>query len=133
MGSAGASDHFNQAHRPQAWLATGDERAAKVSGQYFCHVAPLRLNRLADNVIRQEQLLEICLKFTEFSYAIDDYKRLVADSRTVCCCPSKPTCPLMILKRSWEVARAYGSYLLLNRHDRTVGKLPQIRRSAKTV
>lgn len=64
MGGAGAPDDLNQAHRTQAWLATSDDRAAKVSGQYFYHMAPLSPNPLANDVVLQEQLLEICRKFT---------------------------------------------------------------------
>jgi NAD(P)-dependent dehydrogenase (short-subunit alcohol dehydrogenase family) len=37
MGGAGAPDDLDKGHRTQVWLATSDEPAAIVSGQYFFH------------------------------------------------------------------------------------------------
>ncbi|MCA1494210.1 SDR family NAD(P)-dependent oxidoreductase [Ensifer sp. NBAIM29] len=67
MGGAGAPDDLDQAHRTQAWLAASDDRAAKVSGQYFYHMAPLSPNPLANDIALQEQLLDICRTLTGVS------------------------------------------------------------------
>jgi len=37
IGGAGAPDDLDKGHRTQVWLATSDEPAATVSGEYFFH------------------------------------------------------------------------------------------------
>ncbi len=40
MGGVRAPDDLDQGHRTQVWLATSEEAAARVSGQYFYHLQP---------------------------------------------------------------------------------------------
>jgi NAD(P)-dependent dehydrogenase (short-subunit alcohol dehydrogenase family) len=64
MGGAGASDDLDAGRRTQVWLATSDESAAKVTGEYFYHMklrAPLAATR---NVELQEKLLQSCKHFS---------------------------------------------------------------------
>ena len=58
MGGPGAPDDMDQAHRTQAWLATSDDPAAQVSGQYFHHLRP----RTPNPAVRDEQVQEALLR-----------------------------------------------------------------------
>jgi NAD(P)-dependent dehydrogenase (short-subunit alcohol dehydrogenase family) len=60
MGGSGAPDDLSQAHVTQAWLATSDDPAAKVTGGYFYHQQPRRVNPSARREELQEQLLDYC-------------------------------------------------------------------------
>jgi NAD(P)-dependent dehydrogenase (short-subunit alcohol dehydrogenase family) len=60
MGGSGAPDDLSRAYVTQAWLATSDERAAKVTGGYFYHQQPRRMNRSTRREKLQEQLLDYC-------------------------------------------------------------------------
>jgi NAD(P)-dependent dehydrogenase (short-subunit alcohol dehydrogenase family) len=64
MGGAGAPDDMDQAHLTQAWLAASDEPAAKVTGRYFYHLAPLAPNRQTNNVALQDRLIAICAELS---------------------------------------------------------------------
>jgi hypothetical protein len=60
MGGSGAPDDLSKAHVTQAWLATSDEPAAKVTGGYFYHKRPRRVNPSVRHEELQEHLLDDC-------------------------------------------------------------------------
>jgi NAD(P)-dependent dehydrogenase (short-subunit alcohol dehydrogenase family) len=60
MGGPGAPDDLDAGHRTQVWLAASEDRAAKVTGEYFYHMRPRAPFPLARDVERQEQLLDAC-------------------------------------------------------------------------
>ena len=60
MGGPAATDDLGQAHLTQAWLATSDDTAARVSGGYFYHLMPRAANPQAHDPALQERLLAIC-------------------------------------------------------------------------
>jgi len=60
MGGAGAPDDLSQAYVTQAWLATSDDPAVKVTGGYFYHQRPRRVNPSTRREKLQEQLLDDC-------------------------------------------------------------------------
>src|SRR5882724_13070239 len=60
MGGPGAPDNLDEGHRTQVWLATSDDPAATVSGEYFYHLGLRTPNPAAGDISRQEQLLEAC-------------------------------------------------------------------------
>ena len=59
MGGAGAPDDLAQGHLTQAW-AVSDEPAARVTGGYFYHRQPGRLNPAARDPALQDRLLDDC-------------------------------------------------------------------------
>ena len=63
MGGAGAPDDLDKGHRTQVWLATSDESAATVSGQYFFHQKPRDPDSTTRDIHRQGRLLELCARF----------------------------------------------------------------------
>jgi hypothetical protein len=60
MGGPGAPDDIDQAHRTQAWLAAGDDAAARTTAGYFYHLKPREPNQEARDAALQDRLLEIC-------------------------------------------------------------------------
>jgi NAD(P)-dependent dehydrogenase (short-subunit alcohol dehydrogenase family) len=60
MGGSGAPDDLSKAHVTQAWLATSDDPAAKVTGDYFYHQRPQRMNPSAKREELQERVLDYC-------------------------------------------------------------------------
>lgn len=60
MGGRGAPDDLDQGHLTQAWLAVADDPKARVSGQYFYHLKPLRFNPQAGDPELQDAFVEIC-------------------------------------------------------------------------
>ena len=60
MGGPGANDDLDQAHLTQAWLAVSDDKDARVSGGYFYHKQPGRLNPVTKDELLQDQLLACC-------------------------------------------------------------------------
>ena len=64
MGGAGAPDDLSLAPVTQAWLAVSDDPAAKVTGQYFYHQKPRRVNPAAERTDLQERLLAYCAEVT---------------------------------------------------------------------
>jgi NAD(P)-dependent dehydrogenase (short-subunit alcohol dehydrogenase family) len=60
MGGAGAPDDLDQAHLTQAWLAVGDDPAARVTGQYFYHLQPRQVHPAARDPAVQDRLLDYC-------------------------------------------------------------------------
>jgi NAD(P)-dependent dehydrogenase (short-subunit alcohol dehydrogenase family) len=67
MGGPGAPDDLDQAHRTQAWLAAGDEPAARVTGRYFFHLRPKASNPLAKDIRLQDGLLAQCERLTSIA------------------------------------------------------------------
>ena len=64
MGGAGAPDDLDAGHRTQVWLAVSDDRAAKVTGEYFFHMRLRAPNSAARDIERQEKLLNACKGFS---------------------------------------------------------------------
>jgi len=64
MGGAGAPDDMALAPVTQAWLASSDDPAAKVSGQYFKYQKTHRVNPAAKRVEEQHALLAYCAGLT---------------------------------------------------------------------
>jgi NAD(P)-dependent dehydrogenase (short-subunit alcohol dehydrogenase family) len=60
MGGAGATDDLSQGSVTQAWLATSDEPAATVSGNYFYHQRPASLHAAAKRADTQDRLIDCC-------------------------------------------------------------------------
>jgi NAD(P)-dependent dehydrogenase (short-subunit alcohol dehydrogenase family) len=64
MGGPGAPDDLSAAPTTQVWLATSNDAAARVSGQYFYHRKQLAPNPAARDVKKQERLLAACRQFS---------------------------------------------------------------------
>lgn len=64
MGGAHATGDLDAAHRTQAWLATGDDPAAEVTGGYFFHMRPRKPSGAVDDAVRQDRLLAACARIT---------------------------------------------------------------------
>src|SRR5579862_6518288 len=64
MGGAGAPDNLQEGFRTQAWLATSDDPAAKVTGEYFYHMQLREPNPAARDEERQDRLLAACEKIS---------------------------------------------------------------------
>ena len=60
MGGASAPDDLSEAHVTQAWLATGADAAARVTGRYFYHRQPRKVSPSAQRESLQDRLLEAC-------------------------------------------------------------------------
>lgn len=60
MGGPNAPDDLDAAHRTQVWLATSNDAAAKVTGEYFFHMKLRKPNPAARNTAVQEKLLAAC-------------------------------------------------------------------------
>ena len=80
MGGAGAPDDLSLAPVTQAWLATSDEPAATVSGQYFYHQRTREVHRAAHSRAVQEGLLELCSALTDTPLPIDRHTKAGATS-----------------------------------------------------
>lgn len=64
MGGAGAPDDLEAAPKTQVWLATSDDPAACVSGEYFYHMRRKTPKAEAYDHGVQDQLLDACERFT---------------------------------------------------------------------
>lgn len=64
MGGPGAPDDLDQGHRTQAWLAVGDDAAARVSGEYFYHLRGRAPNPSARDAALQDRLIEACARLS---------------------------------------------------------------------
>ncbi len=64
MGGAHATGDLDAAHRTQAWLATGDDPAAEVTGGYFFHMKPRKPNGAVHDPLRQDMLLAACARMS---------------------------------------------------------------------
>jgi NAD(P)-dependent dehydrogenase (short-subunit alcohol dehydrogenase family) len=60
MGGAGAPDNLELGAVTQAWLAAGDDAAARTTAGYFYHLKPREPNQEARDVALQDRLLDIC-------------------------------------------------------------------------
>lgn len=60
MGGSSANDDLDQAHLTQAWLAASDDPDARITGGYFYHMQPGRLNPAARDRLLQDRLLDHC-------------------------------------------------------------------------
>ncbi len=60
MGGAHATGDLDAGHRTQAWLATSEDPAAAVTGQYFYHMRLRKPNAAVHDADRQEKLLAEC-------------------------------------------------------------------------
>lgn len=68
MGGPGAPDDLDAAPRTQVWLATSDEPAAKVSGQYFYHMKRRSADPAAANPAIQDRLLTQCAELSNVPF-----------------------------------------------------------------
>ncbi|SDE97675.1 Short-chain dehydrogenase [Mucilaginibacter pineti] len=64
MGGKGAPDDLQKGYETQVWLAVSQDKAVKVSGQYFHNQKPARYNHAADELTEQDQLLASCAGLT---------------------------------------------------------------------
>ncbi len=64
MGGPGAPDDMDQAHRTQVWLAVSDDKAARVSGDYFRHMRPRAPNPQARDEGLQDRFIAACEKLS---------------------------------------------------------------------
>jgi NAD(P)-dependent dehydrogenase (short-subunit alcohol dehydrogenase family) len=64
MGGPGAPDDLDEAPKTQVWLATSEERAAKVTGHYFRHMKQQRANPAANDVSVQNRFLSECARLS---------------------------------------------------------------------
>jgi NAD(P)-dependent dehydrogenase (short-subunit alcohol dehydrogenase family) len=64
MGGPGAPDDLDEGPKTQVWLATSDEPAARVSGQYFYHMKRRAADPAASNPAIQEKLLSECARLS---------------------------------------------------------------------
>lgn len=64
MGGAHATGDLDAAHRTQAWLATGDDTAARGTGGYFFHMRPRKPNAIVHDRGTQDRLLAACARFS---------------------------------------------------------------------
>ncbi len=64
MGGPRASDDLDAGRRTQVWLATSEDSAARVTGRHFYHMEVRAPKPAANDVERQEQLLEACEGFS---------------------------------------------------------------------
>jgi hypothetical protein len=64
MGGPSAPDDLSLAPVTQAWLAVSDDPAARVTGQYFYHQKPRRVDPAARRTDLQDKLLAYCARLT---------------------------------------------------------------------
>ncbi len=60
MGGRGAPDDLDQAHLTRAWLAVGDDPAARETGDVSCHQRPADVHPAARDPELQGRLLDYC-------------------------------------------------------------------------
>jgi NAD(P)-dependent dehydrogenase (short-subunit alcohol dehydrogenase family) len=68
MGGPEAPDDLDAAHRTQVWLATSNDAAATVTGEYFYHMRLRTSKSVAREPERQEKLLEACKGFSGVAF-----------------------------------------------------------------
>ena len=64
MGGPGAPDDLTLGAVTQTWLAVSNDKAAKVTGQYFFHQKPRRVHQAARRTELQDELLDYCAGLT---------------------------------------------------------------------
>jgi NAD(P)-dependent dehydrogenase (short-subunit alcohol dehydrogenase family) len=69
MGGAGAPDSLEDGVATQAWLAVSDDPKARVSGKYFHHLQAKAPDPAASDTARQDELLELCRRFSSVTLA----------------------------------------------------------------
>jgi NAD(P)-dependent dehydrogenase (short-subunit alcohol dehydrogenase family) len=67
MGGPGAPDDLEAAPKTQVWLATSNERAAEVTGQYFYHMKRRAYEPAAASATIQDRLLAECARLSGIS------------------------------------------------------------------
>jgi NAD(P)-dependent dehydrogenase (short-subunit alcohol dehydrogenase family) len=67
MGGPSAPDDLDKAHRTQAWLATSDDAAAKVSGKFFFHMRRRAANPEAERADIQDRFIARCEELSGIS------------------------------------------------------------------
>lgn len=67
MGGPKATGDLDAAHRTQVWLATSDDPAATVTGDYFFHARPRKASGPARDVALQDRFIEACERMTGVS------------------------------------------------------------------
>jgi NAD(P)-dependent dehydrogenase (short-subunit alcohol dehydrogenase family) len=70
MGGRGAPDDLDAGSRTQVWLATSEERAAKVTGGYFYHLKPRRANPAAADKSIQDRFLAACARLSGVPFPV---------------------------------------------------------------
>jgi NAD(P)-dependent dehydrogenase (short-subunit alcohol dehydrogenase family) len=68
MGGPGAPGDMDQAHRTQAWLATSDDAAATVTGEYFYHLRRRAPNPQTRDLNLQDKLLAACERYSSIRW-----------------------------------------------------------------
>jgi NAD(P)-dependent dehydrogenase (short-subunit alcohol dehydrogenase family) len=69
MGGSSAPESVEDGARTQVWLATSDESAAKVSGEYFYHMKPRGAAPATRDAERQEMFLAKCEHYSGVTLA----------------------------------------------------------------
>jgi NAD(P)-dependent dehydrogenase (short-subunit alcohol dehydrogenase family) len=64
MGGPNAPDDLEAGRRTQVWLATSDDTAAMISGQYFYHMRLRRPHPATRDADRQDALIAACARFS---------------------------------------------------------------------
>jgi NAD(P)-dependent dehydrogenase (short-subunit alcohol dehydrogenase family) len=64
MGGAHAPDNLEEGYRTQAWLAASNDRAAKVTGEYFYHLRLRKPHPATHDPEKQDKLLDACRGFS---------------------------------------------------------------------
>jgi NAD(P)-dependent dehydrogenase (short-subunit alcohol dehydrogenase family) len=68
MGGANAPDDLEAGYVTQAWLAVSDDKAARVTGEYFFHQKLRKPHLATRDVALQEKLLEECGKLSGIEF-----------------------------------------------------------------
>jgi NAD(P)-dependent dehydrogenase (short-subunit alcohol dehydrogenase family) len=68
MGGPSAPDDLEAGYVTQAWLAVSDDKAARVTGQYFYHQKLRKPHPATHDIDRQEKLLDACRKFSGIEF-----------------------------------------------------------------
>lgn len=68
MGGAHATGDLDAAHRTQAWLATSDDAAAAVTGEYFFHKRPRKPSGATRDLALQDKLLSECARLSGVAF-----------------------------------------------------------------
>lgn len=68
MGGSSATDDLDQAHRTQTWLATSNDRATSVSGEYFYHMEKRHPHPATRDTSIQDRLLDFCSRVTGIEF-----------------------------------------------------------------
>ena len=64
MGGPGAPDDLDAGHRTQVWLATSNDPAATVTGEYFFHLRLRKPKSATRDTEHQQKLLEACQRLS---------------------------------------------------------------------